>query len=1194
MKVNVKKLPKGYSIVNGKIVNTMSYGGTSTGDQQGYGLITTPPLPEANYNYNESESPTAGKIGSTLSPVPREEANLEAEKGETVLTDMNNDGSFELYNIEGNRHNNGGTPLNLPPQSFIFSDTSKMKLNKFELAEMGIESKKKITPAKVSKRYELNKFIGILDDEASDDITNDTAEYMLDKNKKSLSQLAFLQEAKKEFEDGVPLAAYAYLTGKGIDPLQFSQQVEQITEQEAQQKMMMQLPYEQRLQMQMLKQQLEQQQQVMAQQQPDATMQGMMPPQAQMQDPTAGQMNPFEQMPMAKRGGQLSNLYKAQTGKEFTSEMFMLEQPFEFADAPDLSSANVVEDTTNYLPPIHTQPKNIMAYKTQDYINDQMRFIDEYKSDMEVAMSQFASRFNPNELAGMSLTSSIYDPKMVDFWEEHIRMGGTPPNTISTEYTEAYNRVYPNSEPPVSSDENEEGMAMSTSYFPEAADEDDGDDRMRYGNITYAKGMSPATIGDENFVGFDAPGLPLDYYNTDSPYYVGAKFASKYGGDVKAQNGEETEEVTLSGFTLSPEDTIFGNTTNDELEMLPKASPQDSIFNNTSNDELEMITPFEFYPYTGLGQDPFDSYNLPYESEMEDLDNSEEDLLMAQRGLEYKGRSYSKRDLRRLSRNNPELLAEILNGGPVKTTPSNSELIEKINKLRIDEEGSDTRETLIGGTESWINEYQSDTEEAQQYRNDRYQAYKVRRESEGLTVLPPEEYHDLYIRFQKQNEWFNKNLTQEERNTADWDQGTPNVKYRRSLEGSGFEPLTRDQISHVQSGYIGGVAMEKVGSDAFTTYEQTGVLDQSVFDLPISPEDGVFGNTTNDELENLERGQLIEANPCANADELSVKCNEAGGIWTPYDAETKTGCTCSEKILDDQKIEVQPGPRGKFWLQDELALMNAMDNRLSLKKYYPWAPTYENINIDPVFKDPTREIAAIAEQATIAANTASTFAGPQRAAAVQAKTQGVAGTQIANTIDNIQSYNVNLANAAEVKNAELEYKTQVLNNNELKQLYDNTMLTEQNYDNALREANSAITKQMINAYTNAANTYNLNTIYPTFDIDPESGGFINITNPKEFFADPNYVDPKTSYEEYAKMYNELINKGVPEDKIPGYQGYKGTPKSSRAKRNQAIITSGYQTGNQMPTSAYGTETRRERLLKKGAELRNFFSPLKGY
>tara|TARA_R110001599_G_scaffold180773_1_gene373441 strand:+ start:2270 stop:5710 length:3441 start_codon:yes stop_codon:yes gene_type:complete len=1146
MKVNIKKLPKGYSVVNGKIVNTMAYGGSSTGDQQNYGLITTPPSPTSNYDYTQSESPASGKIASSLPGVPREEANLEAEKGETVLTDMNNDGNFELYNIGGKRHHNGGTPLNLPPQSFIFSDTSKMKLDKYELAEMGITSKKKITPAKVSKGYELNKFMGILDDDHSDNISIDTAEYMLNKNKKSLSQLAFLQEAKKEFEDGVPLASYAYLTGKGIDPIQFSQQVEQITEQEAQQKMMMQLPYEQRLQMQMLKQQLEQQQQVMAQQQPKATMQGMMPPQAQMQDPTAGQMNPFEQMPMAKRGGQISNLYKAQLGMETGAQNFRVpQQQFEFVDAPDLSSASVVEDNTNYLP-IHTQPANMMAYATQDYINDQMRFMDEYRSDMELEMNKFASRFNPAELTGMNLNSNIYDPEMVDFWEEHIKMGGTPPNTISPEYTEAYGRVYPNAEPPSNSNENEEGM--STSYFPENGNQDDEDNELlRHGNVTFAKGVNPNTSNSENFVSFDAAGLPLNYTNTDDPYYVGSQFASKYGGDVKAQDG------------------------------------------------VEMVTPFEFYPYTGLGQNPLDSYNLPYENEMEDLDNSEEDLLMAQRGLEYNGRSYSKRDLRRLSRNNPQFLAEILNGGPVRTTPNISELIEEINKLRIDEEGSDTRETLVGGTESWINEYQSDTEEATKYRDERYLAYKTRRESEGLTVLPAEEYHDLYVKFQKQNEWFNENLTQEERNTKDWDLGTPNVKYRRSLEGSGFEPLSKDQISHVQSGYIGGVAMDKVGADAFTTYQQTGVLDQSVFDLPISPEDGVFGNTTNDELENLERGQLIEATPCANADELSVKCNEAGGVWTPYDAKTKTGCSCSENIIEDaSNVEEYQRPRKEFWLQDELALMNAMDNRLSLKKYYPWAPTYDNINIDPVFKDPTREIAAIAEQATIAANTASTFAGPQRAAAVQAKTQGVAGKQIADTIDNIQSYNVNLANAANVKNAELDYKTQVLNNNELKQLYDNTMLTEQNYDNALREANTQITKQMINAYTNAANTYNLNSIYPTFDINPQDGGTINITDPKEFFADPNYVDPKTSYEQYALMYNNLINKGVPEDKIPGFQGYKGKPKSSRAKRNQAVITAGYQTGNQMPTSAYGTETKREKLLKKGAELRNFFSPLKGY
>ena len=109
---------------------------------------------------------------------------------------MNNDGDYELYDIGGNRHGSGGTPLHLPPQSFIYSDTAKMKLNKYELHEMGIESKKRISPAKVSKNYQLNNFISLLDNEHSDHITRDTAEYMLDKNKKSLSQLAFLQEAR--------------------------------------------------------------------------------------------------------------------------------------------------------------------------------------------------------------------------------------------------------------------------------------------------------------------------------------------------------------------------------------------------------------------------------------------------------------------------------------------------------------------------------------------------------------------------------------------------------------------------------------------------------------------------------------------------------------------------------------------------------------------------------------------------------------------------------------------------------------------------------------------------------------------------------------------------------------------------------------------------------------------------------------
>ena len=56
----------------------------------------------------------------TLGPVDVDDANLEAELGETAVTDLSGDGIPEHYKIGGKRHYDGGTPLNLPDNSFIF------------------------------------------------------------------------------------------------------------------------------------------------------------------------------------------------------------------------------------------------------------------------------------------------------------------------------------------------------------------------------------------------------------------------------------------------------------------------------------------------------------------------------------------------------------------------------------------------------------------------------------------------------------------------------------------------------------------------------------------------------------------------------------------------------------------------------------------------------------------------------------------------------------------------------------------------------------------------------------------------------------------------------------------------------------------------------------------------------------------
>ena len=299
-KVRINKLPEGYKLENGKLVESKNMGGaTRSGDQKDYGLISHP----AEYHYGVSPFNPFSEVNSSLKAMPKEESSIEAEGGETALTDLNEDGKFELYNIVGPRHSSGGVPLNLPPQSFIYSDTRAMRFNEDEMLEMGIKSKKKLTPATISKRYPLNEYIGIMDDITSDKIAIDTAEYMTDKNKKKLSQLAFIQEAKKGFEEGVPAAAFPYLKVQGLDPIQFTQQIEGINEQEAKQKALAQMPLDQRQQIMALQgilQQVQQQDFQEAQQtkpSPQVPAAQEMAPQGMPMPPQQGMMPPQQAAP---------------------------------------------------------------------------------------------------------------------------------------------------------------------------------------------------------------------------------------------------------------------------------------------------------------------------------------------------------------------------------------------------------------------------------------------------------------------------------------------------------------------------------------------------------------------------------------------------------------------------------------------------------------------------------------------------------------------------------------------------------------------------------------------------------------------------------------------------------------------------------------------------------------------------------
>ncbi|MEX0598920.1 MAG: hypothetical protein WD512_20720, partial [Candidatus Paceibacterota bacterium] len=145
-----------------------------------------------------------------ITAVPREEANLEAEGGETVYGDLNGDSFPEHKIIQGPRHSSGGVPLNLPEDSFIFSDTNSMKikdpaiLEMFNKASSNSKKSKSYTPASLAKQYDIDKYRKILQDPNSDAIDRRTAELMTRNYNMELGALALAQESKKAFPQGIP------------------------------------------------------------------------------------------------------------------------------------------------------------------------------------------------------------------------------------------------------------------------------------------------------------------------------------------------------------------------------------------------------------------------------------------------------------------------------------------------------------------------------------------------------------------------------------------------------------------------------------------------------------------------------------------------------------------------------------------------------------------------------------------------------------------------------------------------------------------------------------------------------------------------------------------------------------------------------------------------------------------------------
>jgi hypothetical protein len=149
---------------------------------------------------------TSNDINTSIKPIDEDKANIEAEKDEVLLTFKPT--GLALHNIKGKPHSKGGTPLNVPDGSFIFSNDKDMSLSKEEINTFKLGSYQKgglikNTPAAVLKRAinlnHNNRMVDTLQN-SKNSAEKTTAMKMLEKYQKTIGNIAALQEIRKDVE----------------------------------------------------------------------------------------------------------------------------------------------------------------------------------------------------------------------------------------------------------------------------------------------------------------------------------------------------------------------------------------------------------------------------------------------------------------------------------------------------------------------------------------------------------------------------------------------------------------------------------------------------------------------------------------------------------------------------------------------------------------------------------------------------------------------------------------------------------------------------------------------------------------------------------------------------------------------------------------------------------------------------------
>ena len=1086
IKVRIKKVPKartGYQVQGALVNDVPAMGGA---DYNAY--IGAPKLRESKY----------------ITAVPREEANVEAEDKETVYGDLNGDGMPEHLIIKGKRHSEGGVPLNLPEDTFIFSDTRAMRIKDPIMLNMfgKGDTKKSYTPAELAKQYDIQKYRKILEDPETDAIERKTAELMIKKYVVKLGCLALAQESMKGFPQGIPAVAKPCMEAKGLTE-------EQLIPKEI-------VSLDKQLDAKIKAE--EQQSQQSEIQEAEELNDGMPVAQATEEEEPVEMPASMEEMMMY--GGYTRRLRRAEEGMQQPSpeEMAMMQQQDDQGGMGEIlqqvqSALQQGADPTEIVVSLlqnNLPPEVIVQIFTQLGVSQEQTvgLIQEVVQQMQGGQQQMAQQPMSEEEAMMMQQQQMQQqaPPMAMYG---MQLGG---------YDMPFYDEYMYEEVPEAAYGMQMGSGVSQNY---------------QGRSKPIKGSGPMFPLPKagNGIEIDASNMTEDQvrravYDAQQKNPGEKIIVINRGGSGKREVFDKYTYAIDEGKDLTAQqladikypDTPEGRVAAAQYYLIKKNLEDENVRAEIIKNTKEALNDPRAYQGKGAfrrgeAPDPNKTYSKLYPNDpLDDDEIIKEALLHQQRNLLFQAKGIDPQlfsDVGNKLRTAREIVASGAkdpSGNPYTTTSAQ----QALDKLKTTVPGI---EQPGHGNIAWVAE-----------------SLGLPLETSGRErVIQQGTMHGYAKAYKNYNDKvYDSN---------------PDLKYAMMnfLGDVSIAPVGASDESSMVSLY------GNIGSQISPLDDMYDYNNNNWYNMGTPGQYTTYGNT------NTGHRMIVKKTGMSFVDEEGCQCSDPTNKATygkmdpntkkcnpdlcKEDPEDPKSCDCGDIVLQpnpdgtcppcDEEVEYPvEGPPAQYWLQDTIKTTGAFADLMNANKYMGWSPNVDLETPRPTFLDQTRDQATLKEASSMQDQGITQFSSAQNAISNLSGAQGKRSAEAANISSKYNNANVNIGNQFEMKATDIRNQEQMLNQASAVKRYDSNTIANQQFDNTKLALKNNFRNYFTNAITNKYKTDALNQIYPNYALAAGVGG-------KMYYrpTDKKFTGQQTGADDYFKLRQKCIDSGVPPEKV---------------------------------------------------------------